>query len=117
LPKSGSDGTGYTLARALGHHIVPPVPALVPLLLAPEGRLPHAALSGVSHDAEIAVWVDGRVTERVEGALLWTHFGISGPAALDVSRHWTRAIQEGRTVALTLNVYPGLTFDTTDRIW
>ena len=114
LPKSGSDGTGYTLARALGHHIVPPVPALVPLLLDPEGRLPHAALSGVSHDAEIAVWVDGRVTERVEGALLWTHFGISGPAALDVSRHWTRAIQEGRTVALTLNVYPGLTFDTTD---
>ncbi len=114
LPKSGSDGTGYALARALGHHIVPPVPALVPLLLDPEGRLPHAALSGVSHDAEIAVWVDGRVTERVEGALLWTHFGISGPAALDVSRHWTRAVQEGRTVALTLSVYPGLTFDTTD---
>jgi len=114
LPKSGSDGTGYALARALGHHIVPPVPALVPLLLDAEGRLPHAALSGVSHDAEIAVWVDGRVTTRVQGSLLWTHFGLSGPAALDVSRHWTRAVQEGRAVALTLSVYPGLTFEATD---
>jgi len=114
LPKSGSDGTGYALARALGHHIVPPVPALVPLLLDANGRLPHATLSGVAHDVEIAVWIDGRVTARVQGALLWTHFGLSGPAALDVSRHWTRAVQEGRTVALTLSVYPGLTFDTAD---
>ena len=114
LPKSGSDGTGYALARSLGHHVVPPVPALVPLLLDEHGRLPHAALSGVSHDAEIAVWVDGRLSERVQGALLWTHFGISGPAALDVSRHWTRATQEGRAVALTLNVFPGLTFETAD---
>ncbi len=114
LPKSGSDGTGFALARALGHQVVPPVPALVPLLLDANGHLPHAALSGVSHDAEIAVWVDGRVTARVQGALLWTHFGISGPAALDVSRHWTRAVQEGRTVALTLSVYPGLTFDSAD---
>ncbi len=114
LPKSGSDGSGYALARARGHHVVPPVPALVPLLLDANGRLPHATLSGVAHDAEIAVWVDGRVTARVQGALLWTHFGLSGPAALDVSRHWTRAVQEGRTVALTLSVYPGLTFDTAD---
>lgn len=114
LPKSGSDGAGYALARALGHHIVPPVPALVPLLLDANGQLPHAALSGVAHDVEIAVWVDGRVTERVQGALLWTHFGISGPAALDVSRHWTRAVQEGRPVALTLSVYPGLTFESAD---
>ncbi|MEQ1729211.1 MAG: aminoacetone oxidase family FAD-binding enzyme, partial [Vicinamibacterales bacterium] len=114
LPKSGSDGTGYALARALGHQIVPPVPALVPLLLDANGHLPHAALSGVSHDAEIAVWVDGRVTARVQGALLWTHFGLSGPAALDVSRYWTRAVQEGRGVALTLSVYPGLTFETAD---
>lgn len=114
LPKSGSDGGGYGLARALGHHLVPPVPALVPLLLDAHGTLPHATLSGVAHDVEIAVWVDGRVTARVQGSLLWTHFGISGPAALDVSRHWTRAVQEGRRVALTLSVYPGLTFDTAD---
>ena len=114
VPKSGSDGLGFELARGLGHTIVPPVPALVPLLLDPEASLSHASLSGISHEAEIAVWIEGRVAERVEGSLLWTHFGISGPAALDVSRHWTRANAEGRAVRLTLSFCPGLTFDAAD---
>ncbi len=116
LPKSGSDGGGWTIARALGHSVVPPVPALVPLLLAPEAPLRHAALSGVSHDVEIVVWLDGRVAERVRGSLLWTHFGISGPVALDVSRHWTRGVADGRTVTLTLNCCPGLSFEDFDAL-
>ena len=116
LPKSGSDGGGWTIARALGHSLVPPVPALVPLLLAPDAPLRHAALSGVSHDVEIVVWLDGRVAERVRGSLLWTHFGISGPVALDVSRHWTRGISDGRTVTLTLNCCPGLSFEELDAL-
>jgi predicted Rossmann fold flavoprotein len=114
LPKSGSDGAGFALARSLGHTVVPPVPALVPLLLEPGAPLSHGTLSGVSHDAEITVWVEGRVTERVTGSLLWTHFGISGPAALDVSRHWSRATAEGRVVRLTLSFCPGLTFEAAD---
>ncbi|MFT3828026.1 MAG: NAD(P)/FAD-dependent oxidoreductase [Chitinophagaceae bacterium] len=113
LPKSGSDGSGWIMARRLGHTIVPPVPALVPLTLS-ASALSHAALSGIAHDVEIAVWIDGRIGTRVSGSLLWTHFGISGPAALDVSRHWTRGVAEHRTVALTLNVVPDHTFDTVD---
>ncbi len=116
LPKSGSDGGGWVIARALGHSLVPPVPALVPLLLAPEAPLRHAALSGVSHDVEIVVWLDGRVAERIRGSLLWTHFGISGPVALDVSRHWTRGVSDGRTVTLTLNCCPGLSFEELDAL-
>jgi predicted Rossmann fold flavoprotein len=114
LPKSGSDGTGWEIARAFGHTIVPPVPALVPLLLAPDSAVSYTALSGVSHEVEIAVWVSGRITHRVRGSLLWTHFGISGPAALDVSRHWTRASQQGLDVRLTLSVVPGSTFERVD---
>ena len=114
LPRSGSDGAGWEIARRLGHRIVPPVPALVPLLLDPGAALAHADLSGVSHDAEIAVWLDGRIAERIEGPLLWTHFGISGPAALDVSRHWTRATCDGRRVELTLSFLPGCSFDGAD---
>lgn len=114
LPKSGSDGAGWTIARQLGHTIVPPVPALVPLLLAPGAPLRHDALSGIAHEVSIAVRIDGRIAERVNGSLLWTHFGISGPAALDVSRHWTRAKEEGRDVALTLNVRPPLDFEQAD---
>ena len=116
LPKSGSDGVGFGFARALGHSIVAPVPALVPLLLAPDAPLAHAALSGVSHPSEIAVWLDGQVDTRITGSLLWTHFGVSGPAALDVSRHWTRATAEGRSVRLTLSFCPGHAFDATDAV-
>jgi predicted Rossmann fold flavoprotein len=118
LPKSGSDGAGYEFARALGHRIVPPTPALAPLLLdpaAPHGV--HSHLSGVSIDAEIAVWTDGALATRLSGALLWTHFGVSGPLALNASRHWARARLEERTVELTLNMHPGETFERVDARW
>ncbi len=111
LPKSGSDGQGYEFAARLGHTIVPTTPALAPLVL----NAASALLSGISHDAELTVWVEGAVTARLRGALLWTHFGISGPVALNASRHWARADLEGKEVAVTLNSCPGETFDAVDR--
>jgi predicted Rossmann fold flavoprotein len=71
----------------------------------------HTRLSGVTHDAELTLWADDRVAIRVTGALLWTHFGISGPAALDMSRHWARAALEQRRPRMTLNFCPGQRFD------
>jgi predicted Rossmann fold flavoprotein len=111
LPKSGSDGAGYAIARALGHRIVPTTPALAPLLLdATQRGGIHAGVSGVSLDAVLTLWCDDAVAIRVEGALLWTHFGISGPAALDVSRHWLRARLEGHAVRLTASFAPAWDF-------
>ncbi len=114
LPKSGSDGAGYAFARALGHTIVEPVPALVPLVLDAARSLGHGEVSGVSHEAEFTVWLDGRVAGRVAGPLLWTHVGLSGPAALDVSRHYTRAVADGHDVRLTLSFCVGQPFDAVD---
>jgi predicted Rossmann fold flavoprotein len=116
LPKSGSDGAGYAIARRLGHTIVPTTPALAPLQLARAETI-HAQLSGVSHDVELAVWVDGTVAIRLTGAMLWTHFGISGPVVLNASRHWLRAQLENRPVALTVNFSPGDRFDDVDGAW
>jgi predicted Rossmann fold flavoprotein len=116
LPKSGSDGAGYEFARRLGHTIVAPTPALVPLLL-DSADLVHQRVQGVAHDVELAVRVDGAVAIRLTGALLWTHFGISGPVVLNASRHWLRAELDGRTVALTANVCPGRQFDDVDADW
>jgi predicted Rossmann fold flavoprotein len=113
LPKSGSDGTGYDIAQVLGHTIVPTTPALAPLTL-DAGEL-HRQLSGVSHDAELTVWIDGRREVRLRGSLLWTHFGVSGPLVLNASRHWCRATLENRTVRVTLNFLPPSTFDAIDR--
>jgi predicted Rossmann fold flavoprotein len=114
LPKSGSDGAGYAFAEQLGHSIVATTPGLVPLVLEDTSGF-RAELSGVSHPAELAVWVDGRIAIRLAGSLLWTHFGISGPVALNASRHWLRARLDGRRAAISVNFYPGLTFDDLDR--
>jgi len=116
LPKSGSDGAGFEIAKRLGHRIVPTTPALVPLLLDAE-RSVHRELSGVAHDAELTLWTDGAVDIRLRGSMLWTHFGVSGPVTLDISRHWLRAALEQRDAALTLSFCPGRTFDDVDRWW
>ena len=118
LPKSGSNGDGFAFARRVGHTIVPTTPALAPLVLADGGtRSVHRELSGVSLDAELAVWVDGRISTRLSGSLLWTHFGISGPVALNASRHWLRATAERRPVQLTASFSPGGTFESEERWW
>jgi hypothetical protein len=104
LPKSGSDGGGLELARRLGHTVVPTTPALAPLVLAGDF---HRALSGVSCPVALTVHDPGAKPIRIDGALLFTHFGISGPAALDASRHLLRARLEGRAARLTANLLPG----------
>lgn len=109
LPRTGSDGFGYQLARALGHRVTPTVPALVPLVL--DDSMFHAALSGLSQDVELTMVVDGREVDRRTGSLLWTHFGISGPVVMDCSRFWTLATNRGAQVGLYSNFVPGKTLD------
>jgi predicted Rossmann fold flavoprotein len=108
LPKSGSDGAGYAIATRLGHGHVDTTPALAPLLL--DGAQ-HMALSGISLPVQLTVRVEGRPDTRLDGALLWTHFGASGPVVLNVSRHWHRARLERRAVAVVLSLCPGETLE------
>jgi predicted Rossmann fold flavoprotein len=108
VPKTGSDGRGYALAQSLGHTITDTFPALVPLIVE-EGHW-LTALSGTSAEVELSVKSEtGRVLTRHRGSMLCTHFGISGPVALDVSRHWIAA--RGTLVA---NFLPGETFESLD---
>lgn len=106
VPKTGSDGSGYDLARALGHTVTPTFPALVPLVVDPQHW--SRSISGTSAEAELSV-VDagGRVVERARGSMLFTHFGLSGPAVLDISRHWIAA----QPAALSANFLPRETFE------
>jgi predicted Rossmann fold flavoprotein len=67
-------------------------------------------LSGVSHEAGLAIGAEGRRPEKLRGSLLWTHFGVSGPLALDASRHWHRATLEGVRVVARLSFLPGIDF-------
>ena len=108
VPKTGSDGTGYALARSLGHTVTDTFPALVPLVLEEDHWM--TALSGTSAEVELSVRGEsGRVLARERGSMLFTHFGISGPVALDISRHWIAV--GGMLVA---NFLPGETFESLD---
>lgn len=97
LPKTGSDGGGFELARALGHGLEPTYPALVPLLTEEES---WRELAGISLVARIRASRGGATIEEREGDLLFTHRGFSGPVVLDMSRHISQPDRDG--VRLTI---------------
>jgi predicted Rossmann fold flavoprotein len=106
VPKTGSDGSSYALARSLGHTVTKTFPALVPLVV--ERGHWITQISGTSVDAELSVKSPtGRVLQRHHGSMLFTHFGLSGPVVLDVSRHWIA----NQPATLAANFLPGETFD------
>src|SRR5204863_3909750 len=87
IPKIGASEWGYVLARRLGHRIVEPRPALVPFLCDGPDWTPFAALAGVSVAVRVAAGRRPRRAEFVDD-LLFTHRGLSGPAALQASTYW-----------------------------
>jgi predicted Rossmann fold flavoprotein len=113
FPRTGSDGTGYALAQSLGHTIVPPTPALTPL--AASDPL-CASVQGLTLDAELTLWVGARRAVVVRGSFLFTHFGYSGPAALDLSRHWLR-VPEGAARRVTASFVPDQTAESLTHAW
>jgi predicted Rossmann fold flavoprotein len=115
LPKSGSDGGGYALARSLGHTLTSPiVPALVPLTLPADHWI--TGLAGLTLPTEVAlVAATGRRLVGCTGSTLCTHVGLSGPAVLDVSRHWLVARATEPATTLTINWLPGTTAEEFDR--
>lgn len=113
LPRSGSDGSGWTLAQQLGHSVTATYPALVPLVLSPPFF--HDELSGIAHDVELTTLAGGKRIDRRTGSLLWTHFGISGPVVMDASRHWVIAKERAESPQLLCNALPGETFESAER--
>lgn len=91
LPKTGSDGSGFEVARSLGHSITPHTfPALVPLLLEKGDSLTE--LSGITVRAGVTLRSGtGKKLVTFVNSVLFTHFGLSGPGVLDISRSWTAA--------------------------
>lgn len=107
LPKSGSDGSGYRLAQHLGHSLTERIfPALVPLTL-PRDHI-FCSLSGLAVPVVIqVVAASGKILAERAEALLCTHFGLSGPAVLDISRHWLAAQMDDPQSQLVVNWWPG----------
>ena len=112
-PGTGSDGSGVKLAKALGHTIVPLAPSLVPL----ESDSPYiAGLQGLSlRNIEGTVYADGKKIGSEFGEMLFTHFGVSGPIILSLSKCVAEAFARGaQEVELAIDLKPALDKDKLD---
>lgn len=112
-PGTGSDGSGVKLAKALGHTIVPLAPSLVPL----ESDSPYTAgLQGLSlRNIEGTVYADGKKIGSEFGEMLFTHFGVSGPIILSLSKCVAEAFAKGaQEVELAIDLKPALDKDKLD---
>lgn len=111
IPKSGSDGHGWTIAQSLGHTLTKRIfPALVPLTL-PKNHF-ICQLSGLTLPTTLTLWAgNGKKLVDFTNSTLCTHFGLSGPSVLDVSRYWIDAVAEDKAATLTVN-WVGLSAET-----
>ncbi len=115
LPKTGSDGVGLRIAERLGHTLTTTRPALVPLTL--PSRHPLTELSGVSTPVTLTVaGSTGKHIAHQSGSMLFTHFGLSGPVVLDISRHWLDARASDPGATLAANFVDGASFESIDSL-
>ena len=117
-PKTGSDGSGYKLAKRLGHELIPTVPALVQLQCE-EHYLKEVA--GVRTDAQITVlpgYTDEEITER--GELQLTDYGISGIPVFQLSRkvnYLLRELGKNGVVEVSVDLLPDYTPEEVAQLW
>ncbi len=104
-PKTGSDGSGYSLASKLGHHIIEPLPALVQLRCKEKW---YKQAAGVRTDALVTLKIDGKAAASDRGELQITDYGISGIPVFQISRYAARALNEGRKAEAQLDFLPEL---------
>ena len=102
-PETGSDGSGYILARSLGHRIVRPLPALVQLRC--KEKI-FEKLAGVRMDAKVEVYTEKKLLASDQGEVQFTKNGISGIPVFQVSRYAVRALDVGEKVQAVLNLMP-----------
>jgi predicted Rossmann fold flavoprotein len=104
-PGLGADGSGYLLARSLGHRILEPFPALAPLRLSSPWL---RQLQGTRFDGAVEVLCRGRVVAQSQGEVLFTDHGASGPAVMDVCRAAGECLQAGDAVHLNVRLVADL---------
>jgi predicted Rossmann fold flavoprotein len=105
-PATGSSGEGYELARSVGHTIVDPRPALVPLET--EGDLAQQLQGLTLKNVKATVWVNERKRGEDFGEMLFTHFGLSGPIILTLSRIVVDELRRNSRVEVSIDLKPAL---------
>lgn len=112
-PGTGSNGEGFKIAQAVGHNIVDLHPALVPLECEEDWVKNWQGLSLRNINAKVIV--DGKEEREMFGEMLFTHFGVSGPIILSLSRQIALDLKAGKNVELSINLKPALTREQLDK--
>ncbi|MCD6352708.1 MAG: NAD(P)/FAD-dependent oxidoreductase, partial [Proteobacteria bacterium] len=105
-PATGSTGDGYRLAESVGHTVITIRPALVPLETAGDiaSRLQGLSLRNVV----VRVEINGKNQTQKFGEMLFTHFGLSGPVILSLSRNVVDALRMNQRVSISIDLKPAL---------
>ncbi|NCQ54202.1 aminoacetone oxidase family FAD-binding enzyme [Candidatus Saccharibacteria bacterium CG11_big_fil_rev_8_21_14_0_20_41_19] len=102
-PETGSTGDGYKWLEQLGHTVISPTPSLVPMAIKERWA---KELSGISlEDMNITFFVDGEKEFKLNGRLLFTHFGISGPLIINSAPKVSKLLLTG-IVTAQINMFP-----------
>ena len=111
-PGTGSTGDGYEMAKKLGHTVVPLRPSLVPLETEEEWVKDVQGLS--LRNVRATLLAGGEKVQEMFGEMMFTHFGVTGPIILSMSRRAAKCLAEGKFVELELNLKPALTSEKLD---
>lgn len=110
---AGSDGSGYELAKKLGHRIIPVYPALTALKC--RGTA-FKTWAGVRTEGKISLFLDGKFRKSEQGELQLTEYGISGIPVFQLSTYAIRAVKEGRQVQVKVDFLPELSEEETEKL-
>ncbi|MDP2838229.1 MAG: aminoacetone oxidase family FAD-binding enzyme [Candidatus Moranbacteria bacterium] len=111
-PETGSTGDGFRWLEMIGHTVIAPRPALVPLVI--RESWVHA-LSGASFsDVKLSYFQGEKKIESRKGKILFTHFGLSGPLVLNMSRSISEFLEYGE-VTVSLDFMPTKNIGEIDR--
>lgn len=105
-PATGSTGDGYFFAKELGHTIVEPKPALVPIQTSGDVA---EKLQGLSlKNVNAMLWVNGKKYKEEFGEMLFAHFGLTGPIILTLSKFVVEEVDKKNNVKISIDLKPAL---------
>ena len=109
--ETGSDGGGYELAKKFEHTITELLPAEVPLV-SNDNFIKEKILQGLSFsNVELSIYQNGKAKEKITHDLIFTHFGISGPAVLQASFFVQNILKKEKTVNLTIDFLSSISWN------
>ena len=114
FPKTGSEGDSYKFAESFGHTVIPARGALAPVKADVESAVLSKALSGVSLEAKVSLYLSDKQSASAKGEILFADFGLTGPAVMEIAREIPADIT-GMNAYLELDLIPSMSDEEFDR--